>query len=206
MQSNDVLTYPHGRVPRAVRERQVLALAEELFAERGYSGASMDELASRAGVSKPVIYDLFGSKERLHHRLFERAADELAETVARAVVGHDDPEDQLRASALAFFEFIRGHRAGWEMISRDDAGGRHAAAVTGIRARQNAFVTALLAQRAAASGRSVDEARIEAAAHLLNGAFESLAEWWRGHPDVPAETLADWLVAFAAPGLAELTD
>jgi len=62
--ATSVEDYAHGRVPRAVRERQLLELAEELFAERGYGGASMEELARRAGVTKPVVYELFGSKER----------------------------------------------------------------------------------------------------------------------------------------------
>ena len=61
--------FQHGRVPRPVRERQLLELAEALFAERGYAGASMDELARRAGVTKPVVYELFGSKDGLFERL-----------------------------------------------------------------------------------------------------------------------------------------
>src|ERR1035441_8763922 len=59
-----VANYRTGRVPRAVRSAQLLELADQLFAERGFHAASMDELARRAGVSKPVIYDHFGSKEQ----------------------------------------------------------------------------------------------------------------------------------------------
>jgi AcrR family transcriptional regulator len=73
--------FPHGRVPRAVREQQVLGIAQSLFAERGYQGASMDELASRAGVSKPVVYDLVGSKDELFRRLMDKLATDLADAI-----------------------------------------------------------------------------------------------------------------------------
>src|SRR3954462_14623649 len=66
--------FRHGRVPRAVRERQLVELGEELFAERGFAKASMDELARRAGVTKPVIYELFGSKEGLFRACLEGLA------------------------------------------------------------------------------------------------------------------------------------
>lgn len=72
--SGEVEGYARGRVPRDVRERQIVALAEALFLERGYQGASMEELARRAGVSKPIVYDLVGSKEQLFDACVARAA------------------------------------------------------------------------------------------------------------------------------------
>jgi AcrR family transcriptional regulator len=196
--------YRHGRVPRAVRERQLLALAEELFAERGYQRASMDELARRAGVSKPVIYDVFGSKEELHRRLLQRAADELAESVVEATAGGEaDPDAQLRAASLAFFRFIEGHRQAWKMLFTDESG-VHAAHVRDIRVRQTGVVIALLTAQAAEAGVTVDPQRIEAAANALNGAFECLAAWWTDHSELSAETLSDWLGELVLPGLRAL--
>jgi AcrR family transcriptional regulator len=203
----EVESYRHGRVPRAVRERQILALAEDLFAEHGYEGASMDELARRAGVSKPVIYDLVESKEALYRLCFERAADELAESVAAAAAEHvGDLAELLRATALAFFRFIDHHRAAWAVLSALDAGGRTAAHVSGIRARQARFAVTMLTERAAKAGVTLDLRRADAAAHALNGAYEALAHWWRENPEVPAETLADWLVELTLPGLQQLTE
>ncbi|MEA2418363.1 MAG: hypothetical protein QOE60_569, partial [Thermoleophilaceae bacterium] len=68
-----------------MRERQLLELAEALFAERGYAGASMDELARRAGVTKPVVYELFGSKEGLFGACVDRSIERLAGEIASAV-------------------------------------------------------------------------------------------------------------------------
>src|SRR5919109_5307908 len=110
--------FRHGRVPRAVRERQLVELGEQLFAERGFAKASMDELARRAGVTKPVIYELFGSKEGLFRACLEGLALRLAEEIAEAARGADeagpgaseaggapDPEARLRAGGLAFLRF-----------------------------------------------------------------------------------------------------
>ena len=93
----DVASYRRGRVPRQVRLAHVLGLAEELFAERGYSAASMDELARRADVSKPMVYDLVGSKEALFRVCVDRSAEQLAARIVAAVRA----EDALRARLLA---------------------------------------------------------------------------------------------------------
>src|ERR1700741_2000396 len=92
----EVAAYAHGRVPRALRERQVLAAAEELFAEVGFAGASWEEPPRRVGVSKPVVYAHAGSKEQLFRRCVERQARRLAERISDASAGETDPEAQLR--------------------------------------------------------------------------------------------------------------
>src|SRR5919206_2458918 len=103
--------FRHGRVPRELRRQQLVELGEQLFAERGFTKASMDELARRAGVTKPVIYELFGSKDGLFRACLEGLALRLAESIAEAARGADaageapDPEARLRAGALAFLRF-----------------------------------------------------------------------------------------------------
>jgi AcrR family transcriptional regulator len=203
----EVGDFRHGRVPRAVRERQILALAEELFAERGYRGTSMEELARRAGVSKPVIYGLVHSKEELYYRCCQRAADELADAVGRAAAAHvGDLEGMLQAAALAYFHFIDAHRGAFRMLYAEHAGGRHATFIAGVRARQARLLVAILTERAAEAGRPVDRRRLEGAAHALNGGAEALGLWWRDNPDVSAETLSDWLIGVMLPGLQALTE
>jgi AcrR family transcriptional regulator len=191
----EVARYAHGKVPRELRERQVLELAAELFAERGYAGASMDELAARAGISKPVVYDLVGSKEELFRAFLRKVADELAETVASAVTGQHDPESQIRAGSLAFFRFVAEHRRTWTVLAE---GGAFAEEETAIRRRQDDLVTALLSE---AAEEPPDPLHVQALAHALNGAYEALALWWRDHPELSPETLADWLVELVLPGL-----
>ena len=201
--STDIAGYRHGRVPRDLRLRQVLTIAGELFAERGYSGASMDELARRVGVSKPVVYDLVGSKEELFRTLMLRTADELAERVAGSVRAEDDPLERLRAGATAWFRFVGEHRATWAafLAGADLPLGDE---VRAIRRRQADLVAALLAESAGEMGVAVAPALIDAAAHMLNGGFEALGAWSADHPDVSPEQLADLCARAIYPGLIAL--
>lgn len=195
--------FPHGRVPRAVREQQVLGIAGSLFAERGYQGASMDELASRAGVSKPVVYDLVGSKESLYLRCVERAGRALAELVANAALTESDPERRMRAGAVAFLRFVAEEHGGWDLLltSGPEPG---AEPILAIRAQQSALLTELTRETVGGFGVELDEWRIEALAHALNGAFEGLAYWWQANRDVPPEELVDWITALFYPGIRAL--
>jgi AcrR family transcriptional regulator len=199
--SSDVAGYAHGRVPRAVRERQVLDLAEELFAQRGYRGASMDELARRAGVTKPVVYAVAGSKEELYRRCVQRVADELAERVTRAARAQDDPAARLRAGGAAFFAFVAERERSWSVLFDEAEAPGHAAQLAGVRARQTRLVAGLIGEAAAELGAPPAPALLDAIAHALNGAYEWLARWWADHPDVSADTLADWVAALVMPGL-----
>ena len=190
--------FAHGRVPRAVRERQIVALAEELFTERGYQGASMDELARRAGVTKPVVYELFGSKDGLFRACLERSADRLATLVAEAVRAESEPEARVRAGGLAFLRFAADNRVAWELMME----GRFSDAAIEVRRRQAALVHELLLEKAPPDA---DPRELELAAHAVNSAYEGVAHWMWEHPDVPLERLADWTVELLLPGLRRFT-
>jgi AcrR family transcriptional regulator len=197
--------FRHGRVPRAVREEQILAIAEELFAERGYEGASMDELARRTGVSKPVIYGLGGNKEALFRRCFQRSGDQLNARMAQAVAeSHGDLAGEIRDTARAFYEFIEEHASAWAMLFSLDTGGRTEASMAAIRRRQAEFTAARIISRAAGRGVELDPVRANAAATLLNSSYETLAHWRRAHPHTSTDQLVEWLVEFVVPGLEQL--
>src|SRR5664280_3373763 len=120
--SADVLVkgYRPGRVPRAVRAQQLLDLADRLFAERGFHAASMDELARRAGVSKTVIYDHFGSKEQLFATCVRRTGEALAEQVRTAVRRETEPRARLRAGSIAYFRFLQEQLEAWVVLFADE--------------------------------------------------------------------------------------
>ena len=190
--------FAHGRVPREVRERQIVELAEQLFSERGYQGSSMDELARRAGVTKPVVYELFGSKDGLFRACLERSAERLATLVAEAVRAESEPEARVRAGGLAFLRFASDNRVAWELMME----GRFSDAAVEVRRRQAALVHELLLEKAPAD---VDPRELELAAHAVNSAYEGVAHWMWEHPDVPLERLADWTVELLLPGLRRFT-
>ena len=191
--------FQHGRVPRPLRERQLLELAEALFAERGYAGASMDELARRAGVTKPVVYELFGSKDGVFDACVDRSIERLAEDIAAAVRSETDPEARLRAGGIAFLRFAAGNRVAWDLMSM---GGRFAEQARSARSSQAELIRGLMAEIAV---EGADPRELDVAAHAVNAAYEGVAHWMWEHPDIPIDQLADWVVELLLPGLRRFT-
>lgn len=207
----EIARHGHGRVPAELRRRQLLGLAEELFGERGYEATSMDELAARAGVSKPVIYAQFGSKGGLLSATVEALGHELNAAVAEAVAGQGTPEDMLRAGSVAFFRFVAERRAAWALAAGAIRGQHDPAAgplleaqLETIRSRQDGLVANLITAAARRLGSEPDPLHVGAITRGLNGLYEGLVEWWKEHPEVPPEQLADWVVELVIPGLVAL--
>jgi AcrR family transcriptional regulator len=197
--STSIGDFQHGRVPREVRERQLLGLAEQLFAERGYGGTSMEELASRAGVTKPMVYELFGSKDGVFRACVDRAVGQMARSVAEAVRAEAEPEARVRAGGLAFLRFAADNRGAWDLMSM---GGQFAQQAVDIRRGQAELIRELMLELAP---EGVDERELEAAAWAVTAAYEGLAHWMWEHPDVAVEEAGDWIVALLMPGLRRFT-
>jgi AcrR family transcriptional regulator len=193
--ATEIAAYAHGRVPRGLRERQILQLAEELFAERGYERASMDELAARAGVTKPVIYGLVGNKEELFRRCLRHAGDELAARVSHAVLAQTGDREKLLAGTTAFFAWVADRRGLWQLFQAGRAG-RFTDETNAIFARQTDLVAGFMIEIAGAAPLDA-----EVAAHAINGASDALARWWPEHPELTAEDMAGRLVDLVWPGL-----
>jgi AcrR family transcriptional regulator len=187
--------FRHGRVPRDIRRRQLVELAEALFAERGYAGASMDELCRRAGVTKPVVYELFGSKDGLFRACVERAIERMADSIAAAFRSETEPEARLRAGGMAFLRFARDNRVAWDLMAMQ---GRFADQAASVRRSQAQLIRTLMAEIAP---EGTDPRELEAVAYAVNSAYEGAAHWMWEHPDVTVEQVADWIVALLLPGL-----
>ncbi len=117
---------PRRRMPRAEREAQILAVAEEVFADLGYQATTMDEIAERVGVTKPLIYDYFGSKDGLLIACVDRARTLLAETTEealRALPPEASVDDVLRCGIAAFFDFIDDHDLASRAAAPGERGG-----------------------------------------------------------------------------------
>ncbi len=208
MASADTLVkgYRPGRVPRAVRSEQLLELADQLFTERGFHAASMDELARRAGVSKPVIYDHFGSKEQLFTTCVRRTGEALADRVAKAVREESDPRARLRAGSIAYFRFLQDQLQAWIVLFDDGdvRDTRFAAEASRIRHRQSDLMVRLMVETSGTEPSHEGRPRLEAMTLAIAGAYKSLSLWWHKHPEIPPEELADWLLELIWPGLEQL--
>jgi AcrR family transcriptional regulator len=172
-------------VPRAVREQQMLDVAGDVFAERGYHPASMDEIAERADISKPMLYAYFGSKDGLYSAYMKRVGADLLAAMDAAVDPALTPGDQVYASMSAFLGFVDEHRPGWAVLQRELASG------TGTAAADVAPIRAAIVKRMAALlSTSLDPVLADALAHGFVGAGESLAEWWLDHPEATRDAMA----------------
>ena len=139
---------------RAERERQMLDVAEQVFGERGYQGTSMDEIAERCGVSKPMLYEYFGSKDGLLVACVGRSKAELLDVTQKAMAGATDPEDILWRGMVAYFGFIDAHSKSFAMLLREPAAGSQEAveAVEATRRQQSELISGVLAAFAPQAG------------------------------------------------------
>ena len=194
------------RLPREVRERQILDAAVRVFSARGYHSASMDEISDVAGVSKPMIYAYLGSKEDLFAACIHREAANLLDAVTRGVQGEQPPDMQLWHGLRAFFDYVGEQRESWQVLHRQaiSQGGPFSDELLAMRDRAISLVDTLLVRVATKQG--LDDNATEALAAALVGAAESLADWWLDHPDVPAKAVANRLMNLAWMGFGDLVE
>ena len=191
------------RMPRAERERQMLAVAEEIFAERGYQASSMDEIAERVGVSKPMIYEYFGSKEGLLVACIRAARAELLAATLASVEGRGTAEEALRSGLESFFVFIDSHRLSWQLLRQEAAVAGQAAMdeIEGIRQQQTQVNATLFASYLP----DLPAAELEAYGEVVVGACERLASWFVAREDVTARYAAGIIMRMVWDGLAAST-
>jgi AcrR family transcriptional regulator len=112
---------PRGtRLPRLARRRQLLDAAMEVFVARGYHAAAMDEIADRAGVSKPVLYQHFPGKQELYLALLDESVDRLIEAVAAALRSTSDNRQRVNATFAAYYEYIAEHTGTFRLVFESD--------------------------------------------------------------------------------------
>jgi AcrR family transcriptional regulator len=108
------------RLPRTARRAQLLAAAQDVFVTNGYHAAAMDEIAERAGVSKPVLYQHFPGKLELYMALLESHVDELVGRVRTAIGSSTDNKLRVRAAVAAFYDFVDGEGQAFRMVFESD--------------------------------------------------------------------------------------
>lgn len=201
------------RVPRAVREQQMLDAAVAGFARHGYRSASMDDIAEAAGVSKPLVYQYLKSKEDLFTACIARESTALVEAVRAGTLegGRGLPADRMLWNGLcAFFAHTAAHPDGWAVLHQQARiqGESFADGVTLMRSRIVELVTELIGQAARDAGcdGELADREVSGLAHALVGAAESLAEWANTRATDPpsAKETAATLMNFCWTGLESL--
>jgi AcrR family transcriptional regulator len=182
---------------------QTLGAAHALFAERGYAAVTMEEIAAAIGVTKPLLYNYFGNKERLYIACMERAGDALIATIAEAVRETENPADALGAGVRAFFSFLDSDRSAWAVLFDETLpqAGEVFDRVAAYRGQIVDLVSASLLAQIPMHRREGAKVEVEALSTALLGASEALARWWLRTEAITAEDAAALLVSTVEPGL-----
>ena len=109
-----------GRLPRRERRAQLLDSALGVFVAQGYHAAAMDDIAERAGVSKPVLYQHFPGKLDLYLALLDSACDEVIDNCRQALAATHDNKTRVAAAMAAFYAYVAGERGAFRLVFESD--------------------------------------------------------------------------------------
>ncbi len=181
------------RLPAAERRETIERAATELFAERGYYGAAIDEIARRAGVTPPVVYDHFSSKRELYAHLLERHYAALRD-IWFAFAANGGPIETWIAPAVdAWFGYVEANRSAAKMLFREPTADPHIVDVHGeiVDASREEVMT-LVRREAAVAGIDEDDVTwMDLTWQILRAVLQGLALWWYDHPRVPRERIVE---------------
>ncbi|MEU9888330.1 TetR/AcrR family transcriptional regulator [Sphaerisporangium album] len=191
---------PRGtRLPRLARRRQLLNAAQEVFVENGYHAAAMDEIAERAGVSKPVLYQHFPGKLELYLALLDVHVDDMANRCREALASTTDNKQRVQAAIGAFFDFVSSQGEAFRLVFESDL--RNVAPVrqrVERSLRESAEMISQVIQED--TGCSSDEA------HLLGVGLVGMAEvsaryWLASHGTIPKDVATQLMARLAWRGI-----
>ncbi|WP_433249446.1 TetR family transcriptional regulator [Actinomadura nitritigenes] len=192
------------RLSRENRKRQIVRAAGRMFAEQGYPQTTMDQVAERCGISKPLVYGYFGSKDGLYLAAVEQAQEELRQIIERTFETGGPRADPLLWALVSYFEFMEARPHFLAALVRDSRLLPPAAlkAVDSLRRAQEDMIRPLL--RAVAP--DLPAKLLTVYAEIVLGGCERLA--WRrlAHPDIPAATTARHMTVFIRSGLEALVE
>jgi AcrR family transcriptional regulator len=194
-------TAPRGvRMPRDERRAQLLAAATDVFVNNGYHATVMDDIAERAGVSKPVLYQHFPGKLELYLALLERHTDELIHRVRQAIEETEDNWQRVRNAVGVYFDFVDSDDEAFRLVFESDVRNQPSAQAVVERA-YTACVQAIAQVVVADAGLDADRAWLVAVGVV--GISEDSARYWltRRH-ELPKEEAVALTASLVWKGLA----
>lgn len=189
------------RMTAQQRREQLVGVARALFAQKGYAAASIEEIAERADVSKPVVYQHFGGKEGLYAVVVDREVRHLTASIRSAFdAGH--PRLIAERAADAFLTYIEDHEDGFRVLVRDApigvTGGSFGSVIADVATRAEELLVEEF------SDRGFDEENAPMYALMLVGAVAMIGEWWLEHRAMPRDAVAAHVVNLLWNGLRAL--
>ena len=188
------------RLPRSARRKQLLAAAQDVFVAQGYHSAAMDDIAERAGVSKPVLYQHFPGKLELYLALLDTHCDAIVAQVHRAMAATTDNKERVIGAVRAYFDFVDHESEAFRLVFESDLRNEPSVRERVERVEQGC-VAAISDTIMADTG--VSRARAELLASGLVGAAETAARFWLADGrKVPKEEAEQLMAALSWRGIA----
>jgi AcrR family transcriptional regulator len=190
------------RMTASERRSQLLEVAKIVFAEHGYDGSSVEEIAARAQVSKPIVYEHFGGKEGIYAVIVDRESARLLEMITSRLGPDIGAREQIYASALAFLDYIDADPAGFRVLTRDTPSGLAGGGMAGLLGDVAAKAEEVLRGVFTRSGVTMEAAPLYA--HALVGMVVHVGSWWSEVREPSKERVATYLTALVYHGLQRL--
>ena len=182
------------------RREQLIAVSRALFAEKGFEGTSVEEVAARAKVSKPVVYEHFGGKEGLYAVIVDRELQQLLGALTGALNSGGHPKRVVERAALTLLDYIDSNTDGFRILVRDSPVAPATGTFSSLIGDVATQVEHLLAEQF--RRRKLSSATAPIYAQMLVGMIALTGQWWLEARSPDRETVAAHLVNLAWNGLA----
>jgi len=184
------------------RREQLLGISRRLFAERGLDGTSIEEIAARADVSKPVVYEHFGGKEGLYAVVVDREVERFIAMATRLLAGEHNHTEKFEVAAVELLRYIQDNSDGFRILVRDSnpssGSGTFASLISDIASQVEYILGDVL------KGRGYDPKLAPLYAQMLVGMVAFTGQWWLDARKPELEEVAAHLVNLAWNGLSQL--
>ena len=188
-----------GRLTAAARRAQLIEVGRGVFAKRGYEATSMEEIAKRAKVSKPIVYEHFGGKEGLYAVIVDREVEHIVGRIVEAITA-GSARERLEQAVLAFLTYVQERPGGFAILLRDTPESKQ---LPGLMYDLADRVGDIFAEQFRMAGYDAKAAPIYA--HALVGMVAFVGQWWTDSKKPPAaEVVATHIAALAWMGLRHL--
>ena len=184
------------------RREQLIGIGRSLFAEKGFEGTTVEEVAARAGVSKPVVYEHFGGKEGLYAVVVDREIERLLGTITAALTSSGSSHALLEAAALALLDYIEGSSDGFRILVRDSPTGQSTGSFASLISDVASQVEHIMVAQFKA--RRLDPKAAPMYAQMLVGMVALTGQWWLENPKMKKTDVVAHLVNLAWNGLTGL--
>jgi AcrR family transcriptional regulator len=201
MTNSDPGSNHRKRMTGKERREQLLDVGRRLFAERGFEGTSIEEIAAQAGVSKPVVYEHFGGKEGLYAVVVDREVERFL-AMATALLRGEDTMDKFEAAAVGLLRYIDENTDGFRILIRDShptsGSGTFASLISDVASQVEYILADVL------RSRGYDPALAPVYAQMLVGMVAFAGQWWLDARRPALEEMAAHLINLAWNGLSQL--